>query len=267
MRKQFPDIRADSLPVLHYLGTGSHSHVFGTGSWAVKIPRRSLLSGLSLFVRQRRWLHQVASQLGGSVFPFCEIENVAFRAPEVRASWNTGTPVPGTERIYHARRATVYAHAPEDAFLDHQFYTHNAEEAVAMLRQMLDRLETLQDAGFYMLDFIMKNFVFHKGEILILDPGLLVPTHLTRWQPTFAITSAQFRRWLLADYDRLLAAKEEAAETAPARLCVKEFRRELPERVRSLTKRPPAHYTGQKKFPAALSRILADDARRLLQAS
>ncbi|MDG2122560.1 MAG: hypothetical protein P8J87_02600 [Verrucomicrobiales bacterium] len=245
-----PDIRADHLPVLSHLGSGSQYHVFGESGWVIKTPRISPLSLISSALRSRRWLHRIQLEVGDLVLPFAEIERVAFRAPVVRTSLSEGTAVPNTQHVYRARRALVSPAAKPSDFLDQRFYAAGTATAITLLRQMLDHLEALRSRRFIMLDFIMKNFVFHNRKLLIADPGLIVPAHLTRWHPSFLTTALQFRHFLLRDYRDLLQKKN-----APTH-----FITEFADRITALTKPPTIPPTNPVPavFPPAVARDALD---------
>ena len=110
--------------------------------------------------------------------------------------------------------------------------------------------------GFYMIDFVMKNFVYWKGSLRVADPGLVVPEE-SLWEPTIKIGSWGFAKGLSRDYLKFIRdAQDEARGKVLADLCYLEdhFSDEIDKlRERDLSGAAREDGVGQQ-FPAEIER-------------
>ncbi len=245
----------ESLPALDYLGSGSLNHIFGHDDWVLKVRRWNLLGIASRAFLSPRWLARAERTLGGCLLPSAKTGRIRFVAPRVGSGGTT---------CYRVRAARIVPRLPPDDFLDHRLAGADAGETVRLLGAMLDVLELAAARGFHLADFIMSNFAFYNGALVIADPDLLVPRHFLRWSPTCIVTAWQFRIHLGRDYDRLLVAKSSGA-TPDAGNAIARFRSELPRRLRALTT-PPLRERLDPPQPARLPERLVRSATRVLNA-
>jgi len=214
--------------VLDPVGAGQQGYVFGTETWVVKIRRISLFSVLARWVSRRRWNQEVGDALGGLVAPFLLLEEVEFTAPKMT----------GRERLieYQEKWATIMPRYDDVTFLDHRLSLAEPREALALVREMMVLVERVRARGFYMHDFIMKNFVVVEGKLLIADTGLIVPMR-SFWEPAMRICAWGLWRGLSKDYQRLLGELlDEVGDDEALRAEIIEFRKELPSLVGRLRK-------------------------------
>jgi hypothetical protein len=241
--------RRTAPPPLQYLAGGSQAGLFTLpgAEWVVKCPRLSLLAVLALYLRLplRRVRAEVEASAGGLVLPYTVLRATAFRGVRLRGSWDIARPVPGSLRLYRPRRAILtYRLDPAD-ILEEQLERGTPAQVAAGLEAQLGLLERLADRGFYLLDFVMKNFAWHEGRLVIADVDLILPGRWAR-NPHFWPAAHFFRRGLLKDYARVIrnalarASGPDAAATTgsnAAREALLRLRRDFPRRIHALARR------------------------------
>lgn len=199
---RFASADPEWLPWLDFVAMGGQSHLFGTASWVVKIPRWSWPTALGRVLVHPATPVRALEVLGGLLEPLVVFEQTAFRGPRVA----DGRPVPSTDRAWRARWAMAGArHAAED-FLDRRIALATPGEAAALISALLDTLEAIRARGWHVLDFIMSNFVVGAdSRVRLVDAGLLIPASHLRG-PSQQISSRFFVRCLGPDYRGVLAA-------------------------------------------------------------
>ena len=192
---QSEDVPGRDDNVLEPVGRGVQSDVFGTDEWVVKVPRFSMLGVLAKWVSSKRWLGEVRESLGGLVAPFLILDEVEFHAPKLS----------GRGGIVEYRKSTAIARAryEVDQFLDHRLSLVGPAEGLALVEEMVVLVERVRARGFFMHDFIMRNFVVVDGRLMIADTGLITPMR-SFWEPATRICAWGFIRGLTKDYQRLL---------------------------------------------------------------
>ena len=207
------------MPVLKHLGTGAQAHVFGQDNWVVKVRRKSVLGFIGRVVSKRKWQERVRDELGDLVLPFMEVEDVEFFAPPVSSGWQSGKAIEGGEQYYQVDRALIMPMADPRDFLDSCVYAASPAELLDLLGDLLTTLKAVRSRGFYMVDFVMKNFVYWKGALRVADPGMVIPEE-SMWEPTIKIGSWGFAKGLIRDYLKFVRkAQEESSGPVFRRLC------------------------------------------------
>ena len=196
---------------LEYLGSGTQHHVFASPRWVVKVPRLTGLGLLARLLTPRRLLSHSARDLGGLVVPFLELGPVRFHAPPPASV----RPATGSIKNFSARRAIVMPRIAASALLETRLGNADSAETARLLGLLEAHLTELHARGYYMIDFIQKNFVVRDEGVRILDLGLVVPVRWLR-EPTCRITSSRFTRGLLRDYEALARRKAAAADETGA---------------------------------------------------
>ena len=215
--------------VLEAISWGTQCCVYGTDQWVVKVPRFSLLGLLAKWVSRRGWAPEVRGSLGGLAVPFLRLEDVSFEAPKLT----------GRGRIVTVRRRSAVARARHDTdtFLDHRLSLAEPAEAFDLVVEMVELVEAVRARGFYMHDFMMKNFVQVDARLMIADTDLIVPVR-SLWEPLRRLCAWGYWRGLSKDYQRLLGELlEEVGEGDPLRERITGFRMELPARLAVLRDR------------------------------
>jgi len=185
------------LPVLDYVASGRQCHVYGSGDWVIKVRRRgSLLGLLSGYLVRGAWRARVEQELGGLVLPFRRLGPITFLASEA------GGARSGRKR-QRVGEALALPRVGEGEFLDRVVSRGGAGEVAAAIDAQLTLLEGLAERGFYMIDFIMANFVWWGGRLWVSDHGLIVPSEALRY-PSPRVTANWFRKKMKADYLRVL---------------------------------------------------------------
>ena len=243
--------------VLEPVGRGVQGDVFGTQRWVVKIRRFSILGLLARWVSNWRCLVEVKESLGGLAAPFLVLDEVAFRAPKMG----------GRGRIValRRRRAVARERYVVDAFLDHQLSIAEPPRALALVEEMVVLVERVRARGFYMHDFIMRNFVLVDGRLLIADTGLITPMR-SFWEPAVRLCARGFSKGLSKDYQRLLAEVRDEVREDPA-LCeqITAFTDALPERLGRLRSRSVAGLESEPAAPVSFDPELEKEIRQVLQ--
>ncbi len=197
-------------PVLEHVGTGAQAHVFGGDGWVVKIRRKSVLGFLGRMITRRKWERRIRDELGDLILPFVEVRDVEFYAPEISSGWQSGEAAGGSTVHYRVGRALVMPRVPAEDFFDRRVSGAEPAELVALLGDFLETLRAVRGRGFYMVDFVMKNFVYWKGALRVADPGLVVPEE-SLWEPTLKIGSWGFAKGLSRDFLRQIREAQEVA--------------------------------------------------------
>lgn len=216
---------------LEPIGSGEQGFVYGTDRWVVKVGRFSVLGFLGKWISRSRWQLEVRDSLGGLAAPFLLLDEVSFDAPKM-----TGR----RERMvtFHQKCAVALARYDEQTFLDHRLSLAEPAEALALVEEMVGLIERVRARGFYMHDFIMRNFVVVDGRLMIADTGLVVPIR-SFWEPGMRICAWGFWRGLSKDYQRLLGELlEEVGDDHVLREKIESFRAALPGRLKNLRCRP-----------------------------
>jgi hypothetical protein len=227
--------------------------------WVIKVPRFSLLSVLALYAElpARMARGQVKRSLGGLVLPYTVLRGVKFSGVRVRGFWDTARPLPGTRKLYHPQRAILTRRLMPRDILEEQLERGSPAKVADGLEEMLDLLENVADRGFFLLDFVMKNFARLDGKLVIADWNLLIPLPWVR-HPHFRPVSYGFRKGLLKDYARIirnaLARCGEADSGTRRRL--ETLATEFPRRITALPTLVPsqADESCPVVFPAAITR-------------
>jgi hypothetical protein len=194
------------LPVLDHVASGRQCHVYGLGDWVIKVRRRgSLLGLLSGYLVRGAWRLRVEQELGGLVLPFRRLGPVTFLASEA------GGARSGRKRRQRVGEALAFPRVGGGDFLDQVVSCGGAGEVAAAIDAQLTLLEGLAERGFYMIDFIMANFVWWGGRLWVSDHGLIVPSEALRY-PSPRVTASWFRKKMKADYLRVLGEVLERCE-------------------------------------------------------
>jgi hypothetical protein len=131
------------------------------------------------------------------------------------------------------RHGTLSPRVPRSQWLLRRFFLARNAEPVHLLNAQVETLEKLAAHGWYLVDFIMGNFAWINGRMLLADTDLLVPGGAL-WQPSLRITAAFFRRHLLADYRRLLLRKMGKARDEGTRTLIAAFLPDFEARMQAL---------------------------------
>lgn len=230
MSSSVEDEDDDGSGALEPIGSGEQGLVYGTERWVVKVRRLSVFSFLAKWVSRRGWPLEVRDSLGGLVVPFLLLEDVSFEAPKMSGR--------GRLVSFRKKHAVARAHYDEQSFLDHRLSLADPAEALALVEEMVELIERVRERGFYMHDFIMRNFVVVDGRLMVADTGLIVPMR-SFWEPGMRICAWGFWRGLSKDYQRLLGELlDELEEGDPLREKIASFRTALPGRLKRLRNRP-----------------------------
>jgi hypothetical protein len=214
------------LPVLGYVSSGSQSHVFGTARWVLVVKRWSIFRALAAFLSAPRWLEEVREKLHGVVAPFAVIDRFRFRGR-----------LPDQEvKNYRGEFAIAKPRFEATQFLNYRIDHGASEQILGYVEEMIQVLEKLHARGFYMFDFIRKNFVFVGERLYISDPGLIVPLRYL-WEPTMRVAAAGFGRGLTQDYLNVLAAAKERSENEGIKAEIEKLEIALPGRIKALRNR------------------------------
>ena len=249
--------RERDVAVLEPLGRGVQSDVFGTEDWVVKVPRLSFLGVLAKWVSSKRWLGEVRGSLGGLVAPFFILEEIEFRAPKMSGRGRIGN--------FKVRTAIARERYAVDSFLDHQLSLVGPAEGLALVESMVVLVERVRARGFFMHDFIMRNFVLVDGRLMIADMGLITPMRAF-WEPATRICAWGFLRGLTKDYQRLLGELRDEVEGDEAlRDRIEAFSEALPARLGRLCKRDLPGLEVEAAVPVELDAGLEKVIRAALQ--
>jgi len=217
----------DEAGALEPIGSGEQGFVYGTDRWVLKIGRFSVLALLAKWVTRRRWTLELRDSRGGLVGPFLLLDEVSFVAPKMIGRGRLVT--------FRKRHAVARARYDAGAFLDHHLSLAEPAEALALVEEMLGLIGRVRARGFYMHDFVMKNFVLVEGRLMIADTGLVVPVR-SFWEPGMRICAWGFWRGLSKDYQRLLGEllDELGDDQGVLRAKIADARASLPERLKRL---------------------------------
>ena len=150
---------------LEHVGQGTQSYVFGTDRWVVTVRKMSLLGSLARLVTRKQWLGEVRDHLGGLAAPFLLLDDVEFRAPKMTGRYKIID--------YRKKMAVARERYETDDFLDHRLSLSDPERALELVEEMVELVERVRARGFYMHDFIMRNFALVDGKLMIVDPGFI----------------------------------------------------------------------------------------------
>lgn len=253
--------RAVEVPSLSHVASGGQSVLFTQpdADWVIKVPRFSLLSVLALYAElpARMARDRVRRSLGGLVLPYTVLRGVRFTGVRVRGFWDTARPLAGTRKLYRPERTILTRRLLPTDILEEQLERGSPAKVADGLEEMLQLLEAVADRGFFLLDFVMKNFARLDGKLVIADWNLLIPLPWVR-NVHFRPVSYCFRKGLLKDYARIihnaLARCGEADGEARRRL--EALATEFPRRIHALAGTAPSQ-VGEScpvVFPAAITR-------------
>ena len=214
------------VPVLGYVSSGSQSHVFGSARWVLVVKRWSVFRALAAFLSAPRWLEEVREKLHGVVAPFAVIDKFRFRGrlPEQKT------------KVYSGTYAIAKPRFEATQFLNYRIDHGTPELILRYVEEMIQVLEKLHARGFYMFDFIRKNFVFVGERLYISDPGLIVPLRYL-WEPTMRVAAAGFGRGLTRDYLSVLADAKERSDNEVIKAEIEKLEAALPGRIKALRNR------------------------------
>ena len=214
---------------LEHVGQGTQSYVFGTDRWVVTVRKMSLLGSLARLVTRKQWLGEVRDHLGGLAAPFLLLDDVEFRAPKMTGRYKIID--------YRKKMAVARERYETDDFLDHRLSLSDPERALELVEEMVELVERVRARGFYMHDFIMRNFALVDGKLMIVDPGFIAPMAAFR-DPAVRCCAYGFTRGLSKDYQRLLGElMDELEEGSELRDRIGTFREALPDRLARLRQR------------------------------
>ena len=240
--------------VLEPVGRGTQGDVFGNDRWVVKVPRLSVFSVLAKWVSSWKWTGEVEASLGGLAAPFLALEDVNFRAPKMTG--RSGKIVEYNEKV-----AIVRERYFEGDFLDHKLSLAEPAEALELVERMVVLVERVRARGFYMHDFIMKNFAVVDGELMVVDTGLISPLRRF-WEPAMRFCAWGFSKGLSKDYQRLLGeVLDEVEDDDALRERIQAFSDALPERIGRLRQRKIADLVEEPPVPVGFDPKLEKEVR------
>jgi hypothetical protein len=215
-----------------YLTSGGQCHIYASGPWVLKIPRISPYSLLTKLIIPKAWQRKTQGPVAAYLLPEKATGPLTL-CLESRGLTKSRKEKSG--QFFHKKIAKAYLtqRIPRSQFLLQQFYRSRDWQCVELLRSQLAVLEALAGHGWYLVDFILANFAFHQGRLVITDTDLLVPGS-TLWQPSLAVTSWSFRKFLTKDYRRLLLRKKERSKNPLAAAGITEFITEYTDRIAAL---------------------------------
>lgn len=255
--------KAAGIPRLNHVASGGQSDLFSLpdADWVIKVPRFSLLSVLALYARFpiRLARDRAVQTLGGLVLPYTFLRGLKFTSVKVRGIWDTAQALPGTQKLYLPQNALLTRRLMPTDILEEQLERGTPAKVADGLLCMLGLLEALGDRGFFLLDFVMKNFAWLDGQLVIADFDLIIPLSWV-WHPHFFPLAYFFRQGLLKDYARIIRNALGRCGTADTetRLALEKLATDFPRRIAALPRRPLAadcdKLAQPVTFPAAVSR-------------